>query len=175
MKTQENNEIRIYMACLASYNSGILHGRWIDATLGAGHIWQEIKAMLAASPIEDAEEWALHDYEGFEGVQLSEYQGVESIVEIAEFIQGNSELGAQVLAHHCGDLEAAKVAIEDHYAGCYRSVAEFAEEMTEQSGTEIPENLRFYIDYDAMARDMLINDVFAIETACDEVHVFWQH
>ena len=171
----KQKEIRIYMACLASYNSGILHGRWIDALTGAEHIQEEITAMLSASPVPNAEEHALHDYEGFGGVSLSEWAGVDEICGLAEFIQGNDDLGAAVLSHFSGDLEDAKRAIEDNYAGCYRSAAEFAEEITEQSGTEIPKSLRYYIDYEAMARDMLINDVFAIEPAHDEVHIFWQH
>ena len=46
--------------------------------------------------------------------------------------------------------------------------------MTEDS-IDIPERLRFYIDYDAMARDMLVNDILAIELSYRDVHVFWQH
>jgi len=43
-------------------------------------------------------------------------------------------------------------------------------------GTEIPQYLQFYIDYEKMGRDMeLSGDVFTIETAHDEVHVFWSH
>lgn len=39
---------------------------------------------------------------------------------------------------------------------------------------EIPETLRLYIDYEAMARDArLSGDVFTVETGRDEVHVFW--
>ncbi|WVX49323.1 hypothetical protein ROLI_024150 [Roseobacter fucihabitans] len=53
-------------------------------------------------------------------------------------------------------------------------MAEFAEELTEQS-TDIPESLRFYIDYEAMARDIEINDVFTIDTGFEQVHVFWSH
>jgi len=66
------DEIRIYVACLAAYNSGYLHGQWIDATQGEDHIWTETRAMLAASPIPHTDEWAIHDYEGFEGADLSE-------------------------------------------------------------------------------------------------------
>ena len=172
---ENKNEIRIYMACLASYNNGILHGRWINALSGEDHIRQEITAMLAASPIEDAEEWAMHDYVGFGSVRLSEYEDIATICEMAEFIQGNDDLGVAVLEHYAGDLEMSRSAVEDHYAGCYRSVAEFAEEMTEQQAEQIPDNLRFYINYEAMAQDMLIGDVFAIELAYDEVHIFWQH
>ncbi len=51
----QKTEIRIYVACLASYNSGILHGAWIDALQDASAIRNEIKAMLDASPEECAE------------------------------------------------------------------------------------------------------------------------
>ncbi|MEH6808999.1 MAG: antirestriction protein ArdA, partial [Hyphomonas oceanitis] len=50
---------RIYVACLAAYNGGRLHGRWIDATEHEA-VWKEVRAMLAASPEPDAEEWAIH-------------------------------------------------------------------------------------------------------------------
>lgn len=46
---------RIYVACLAVYNNGRLHGRWIDAT-APDEIWREVSAMLRASPEPDAEE-----------------------------------------------------------------------------------------------------------------------
>jgi len=59
------SEIRIYIADLAAYNNGILHGIWVDATLDIDDIWQQIKDMLKQSPVDDAEEIAIHDYEGF--------------------------------------------------------------------------------------------------------------
>ena len=169
---ENTNQIRIYMACLASYNNGILHGCWIDPLEGVEAVQEAIAKMLAASPTEGAEEYALHGYEGFEGVSLSEYEGLESIYEMAFFIEDNTSLGAALIAQF-HSLEDAKIAITDHYAGCYRSVEDFAQEITEET-TDIPDSLRFYIDYEKMARDMLINDVFAIELAHDEVHVFWQ-
>ena len=43
--------IRIYVACLAAYNNGHLHGCWIEVTDEAA-IWQAVQDMLAASPIE---------------------------------------------------------------------------------------------------------------------------
>ncbi|MDT9165744.1 antirestriction protein ArdA, partial [Escherichia coli] len=61
------NPPRIYVACLAAYNNGILHGAWIDAAREPWAIYDDIRRMLRASPITDAEEWAIHDYEGFEG------------------------------------------------------------------------------------------------------------
>lgn len=48
---------RIYAACLAAYNNGILHGEWIEAQ-DAWSMWEATRDMLAKSPIPDAEEWA---------------------------------------------------------------------------------------------------------------------
>ncbi|KGK67087.1 antirestriction protein ArdA [Xanthomonas citri] len=42
---------RIYVACLASYNNGVLHGRWIDLDgMDADDVQAEIAAMLRESP-----------------------------------------------------------------------------------------------------------------------------
>lgn len=170
---QFEGDIRIYVACLAAYNSGILHGCWIDAEQDAYAIYDEVRAMLAVSPMEDAEEWAIHDYEGFEGVRLSEYEGLAEVSELAAFIAEHGEIGGQ-LVNHLGSLNDAEKALEDAYAGEYKSLADFAEELIEQS-IEIPDSLRFYIDYEAMARDIEINEVFTIDTGFEQVHVFWSH
>ncbi|QDS19378.1 antirestriction protein ArdA [Xanthomonas citri] len=42
---------RIYVACLASYNNGVLHGRWIDLDgMDADDVQAEIAEMLRESP-----------------------------------------------------------------------------------------------------------------------------
>lgn len=42
--------------------------------------------------------------------------------------------------------------------------------------TQIPENLARYIDYNAMAYDMEVGgDIFTIELAHGDVHIFWNH
>jgi antirestriction protein len=169
----QQGEIRIYVACLAAYNNGILHGCWIDAEQEPDEIRSKINAMLNASPIAGAEEYAIHDYEGFEGTSLSEYHGIESVAELAAFIAEHGEVGGK-LVEYFGDLDAAREAIEDHYAGEYNSVADFAQELTEQS-TEIPASLQYYIDWERMARDLEINDVLTIETGFECVHIFWRH
>lgn len=40
---------RIYAACLASYNNGVLHGRWIDASADVDEMQAQISAMLRES------------------------------------------------------------------------------------------------------------------------------
>ena len=169
----EDGAIRIYVACLAAYNKGILYGRWIDATQGEDHIQERIQAMLARSLMPDAEEWAIHDYEGFEGVSISEYESIQTVAELAAFIEEYGPVAAKLI-EHCGDLEEAKDTMRDHYAGVYSSVANFAQELTEET-TKIPDNLLYYIDWNRMARDLEINDVLALESGFEEVHIFWRH
>ncbi len=168
-------EIRIYVADLAAYNNGKLHGVWIDATQDPEDIQEQINEMLADSPEQDAEEYAIHDYEGFGGYGLGEYEGIETAHEIACFIEEYPELAGELLNHFGGCLDDARQALEENYSGCYSSLADYAQELTEET-TQIPESLAYYIDYEKMGRDMEMNgDIYTIETAYDEVHIFWNH
>jgi antirestriction protein len=108
----QKGEIRIYVACLAAYNDGVLHGCWIDAEQEPDDISSGINAMLKASPIAGAEEYAIHDYEGFEGAPVSEYQGIESVAELAAFIAEHGVLGGK-LVEYFNSLDEAREAIED--------------------------------------------------------------
>ena len=163
---------RIYVACLAAYNNGRLHGAWIDATT-PDEIRGGVRTMLAASPEPEAEEWAIHDYEGFEGASLSEYASFETVCDLADFLGEHGEVGAKLYRHFGDDLEQARAAFDD-YAGAYRSAADFAEEFIRDSGTEIPASLDYYIDWTALARDMALNgEIMVFQTGFDEVHVFW--
>jgi len=66
------NTPRIYVASLADYNAGRLHGRWIDADQPIQVIREEIAAMLAESKEHfGAEERAIHDHENVGGLSLS--------------------------------------------------------------------------------------------------------
>ena len=171
---EQNTEIRIFVACLAAYNNGRLHGRWIDAAQDADTIQSEIAAMLAASPIPNAEEWAIHDYEGFEGAPISEYEGVDSVAEKAAFIARHGLLAGKLLEHWSGDLQDARRSIEDHYIGAFPSLEDFARDMTEQS-EDISDTIAPYIDYARMGRDMALGDVFTIDLGFEETHIFWAH
>lgn len=163
---------RIYVACLASYNNGILHGEWLNADDGLDTLQAGVREMLQRSPMPGAEEFAIHDCEGFGSAGLSEYEGLDSVAKKAEFISEHGELGLVALDHCCGDLSDAEQMI-DRYAGEYESLADFAEELTSQTIT-VPENLSFYIDYAAMGRDMELNgDVVAVQQGFDQYAIFW--
>ena len=99
---------RIYVACLAAYNNGYLHGAWIDADQEPEAITEEVRAILAASPIPEAEEWAIHDHEGFEGAEVSEWSGFAEVSSLAGFIAEHGALGGAVLRDLASDLEEAQ-------------------------------------------------------------------
>jgi len=166
--------IRIYVACLAAYNNGYLHGCWIEVTDEAS-IWLAVKVMLAASPIEeDAEEWAIHDYEGFHGVEVGEYFSFSHVIALAKYITEHGELGAELINYYSGNLEDAKTRF-DSYAGEFDSLADYAEELSKQTGEPIPERLAPYIDYKAMAHDYEQSGDFLIFRIGGSVHIFWAH
>ena len=168
-----SEEIRIYVACLAAYNNGYLHGEWIDATQDFDDIQDQVNEMLKTSPILDAEEYAIHDHEGFDGYPIGEYEGLETVHKIACFIEEHGELTSELLDHFSGNIEEATKAKEENYCGCYSSVADYAQGLTEETG-DIPKHLEFYIDYDRMAYDMEVSgDIFTIEVGHGEVHIFW--
>ncbi len=168
-------EIRIYVADLAAYNNGKLHGVWINALDELDDIQDQVNMMLATSPEEFAEEYAIHDYERFGSYVLGEYEGLETAHEIACFIEEHSDIAGELLNQFGGDLEEARKAVEENYCGCYSSLADYAEEITGETSS-IPDHLASYIDYEKMGRDMeLGGDVYTVEIGYQVVHVFWNH
>jgi len=155
---------RIYVACLAAYNNGHLHGAWIECT-DPHEVWDAVRAMLEASPEPNSEEWSIHDYDGFEGCNVSEYASFDMVCDLAAFIEERGKLGAKLYTHFGDDLDDA---------GEHKSLGEFAEDLTHETGPEIPSAFQYYIDWQAMGRDMELNgDVFTCSTGFEQIHVFW--
>lgn len=163
---------RIYVACLRAYNAGILHGRWIDATQDADDIMADITAMLAESPADgDCEEWAIHDHEGFEGVNIGEYDRIETVAELAGLVEEYGEPFAAYYNHVGGDVDG--VQFEDAYAGEYDSEEAFAEEIAGDGySTDDLGRLANYIDWGRYARDLFMGDYFSEDTGAGRVYVF---
>ena len=161
---------KIYVACLAAYNNGYLHGAWIDANQDTDALYADIKKILTSSPVTNAEEWAIHDYEDFGDMNIDEYTAIETVSLIANFITEHDELGAAVLSHVNGDIAEACQLLEECYHGEYDSEEDFAMSFADDT-MNIPDNLAYYIDYEKMARDLFINDFFSIEVN-HKIHIF---
>lgn len=166
---------RIYVASLSDYNAGRLHGAWIDATQDPDDIWEDVQAMLKQSKEPWAEEWAIHDFEGFEGYELSEWESFEDVSRIAQALDTYGPALGAWLSYDCdrkADVEGLRD-FQESFHGEWDSEKQFAEEFTVDVGMldQIPEHLRFYFDYDAYARDLFLGDYYSIRNQ-GKVYVF---
>ena len=153
---------KIYVASLSDYNAGILHGDWIDADQEAEAIWDDIETMLRRSRQPSAEEWAIHDYEDFGNLHLSEWESVETISRIGRGIaQHGTTFAAWASLVGTSDVEQLE-RFDETYMGTWESTAAYAENLVDDIGLEdeldrvVPEGLRPYIriDYEMLARDL---------------------
>ena len=167
---------KIYVADLAAYVNGRLHGRWIEANQDAEDIHEEIQEMLSESPLPGSEEHAIHDFLGFGSFHLAEYEDIETVSSLALLIDEFGEMVAStVWGHVSSNADEARRLLEECYQGAWDSLEAYAEELLEGSGDldQVPGHLRHYIDVEAYARDLeLGGDVFTVEEGC-QVHVFW--
>ena len=172
----QNSEPRIYAASLSDYNNGHLHGRWINANQDPDDLHTEIGDMLAASPIPGAEEWAIHDYQGFGSFRLSEYENIETVARIG---RGIAEHGIVFAAwvDHIGTTDTEALSrFDEHYLGTWNSLSDYAEQLLEDLGVDldhlVPGWLSPYvrIDYEQLGND-LASDLY-VSSDGGETHLF---
>ena len=156
--------MRVYAACLASYNAGKLFGEWIDLDGHDAETLQEaISAMLERSPEPGAEEWAIHDYDDDTGALkgLGEHPDLEDLCERAEAAGeiesdhgDNAKLIVAWLADRGDDPSDWVSTAQDAFLGVHSDPEDYVAESFEQGMIgAIPESLQGYIDWRAMARD----------------------
>ena len=116
----------IYVASLADYNDGRLHGTWIDATSDPASIHHAITAMLGRSRNPGAEEYAIHDYSGFCGFAVREYDTIDTVHEIACGIAEHGE-AFSAYVDLVGTETATETSFSDSYHGTYPTFRAFAD------------------------------------------------
>jgi len=127
----EHPHPRIYVADLAAYTNGRLHGVWLDATRDVAELWNEVQAMLARSPVPDAEEIAIHDHEDFTGYPLGEH---ESLAFVSRLARGIVEHGQAFAAYadwnRQGDPDLER--FSEAHEGTYPTREAWAEEVANE-------------------------------------------
>ena len=173
-------EIGCYFACLASYNSGRLHGAWIDLELATlpEEIQECIDWVLATSPTPGAEEWAMHDHAGLPGyLSGTEWPSIEDLATWA---------GAVADLSDTDELEAFRLACEDQgetltddafretYQGCHSSGEDYASQLAEDTGT-LPDPAPWplsCIDWAAAWRELTFDGYRSEPCSSGGVHIF---
>ena len=177
--------VEIYVASLTDYNNGRLHGVWIDATLEPADIQVAIEFMLRNSYFPDAEEFAIHDDSGFQGLNVGEWTSTEDVSILARGIERHGEAFVRWIEHmDAGLTNVPEVSsqFEDHYHGHYESERAYAEYMLdagdyntliEEARDSLPEHLRDHtrFDIDEYA-ESLSSEMHIVESADGGIYVF---
>jgi len=157
--------MRAYIACLASYNNGRLHGDWFDVSTDPDENAANIARVLRSSPFPNvtltdpdtgetypsAEEYAVHDYDdaGPLADVLGEYPTAQSLADAARLLERLEAYGDESLAEaildamldgwqltDLGDLDDnAEDWISDHFAGTADTLTEWVADYLESCGT----------------------------------------
>ncbi|MEX5633852.1 antirestriction protein ArdA [Parafrankia sp. FMc2] len=151
---------RVYVTSLADYVNGDLHGRWIAADRDEEDLEGAIARLLATSPArrngEEAEEWAVHDYEGFEDEVTSTLGEWPSLQDLSKVAKGITEhgpaFGAWVAYLGRADDELVD-RFEEFYRGEWGSITDYAEDYLQETEIyraleELPEYIRHYVSVD---------------------------
>lgn len=172
---------RIYVASLADYNDGRLHGAWLDAARPVDELQDDIDALLADSPTPGAEEWAIHDAKGFGSLRINEFTDLATVSQVANGIAEHGEPFA-ALANWLGPAEATADRFERHYRGTWESGLAYVDDLLSDLGAEqylqgVPEWLRPYvrIDRDGFARDLQLGGDIYVSDVAGGVAVFDAH
>lgn len=180
--TEERSQIapRIYAASLSDYNAGRLHGAWIDCEgLDADDIGAAVREMLADSPEAGAEEWAIHDSEGFGGIEIGEYDSFETVAALASAISEHGGAYAAYYENVGGAEYASPEGFEEAYAGEWDSLEDYARELFDdcapsQEARELIDSWPFTcIDWARAAHELEIGgDVWTAESGAPNYGVW---
>jgi antirestriction protein len=127
----------VYVACLAAYNSGTLHGYWVDLEQASTveDIRECIAYTLATSPALGAEEYAVHDHQGLPACLQSEWpdwQQVEAFMEARDALH-ESEQVAYLLACNINHRVLDEQEFSESFCGFWERPEDFAQEQAEQA------------------------------------------
>lgn len=164
-------EPRIYVACLAAYNNGRLHGEWIPADRNAETLQACIDAMLLRSPVAGAEEWAVHGYKNM--ADMGEYPTLDAIAKIGALIAKHGKIVCGLWAD-CADADEVERKLDDDFHGVYETKLDYVYQLVDDLGylTNLPDYMSRYFDYDAFLRDIELSGDVTFYNINGEVFVF---
>lgn len=152
-------DFRVCIQNLNAYNNGRLVFEWTDVDFNT--IEETVKRVLAHG----GEEYEIADTEGFP-VPVPSSTQFEDLISWKEELE-TTHLSEEIVAAYCNhhgfdvtdDSRACIGAAEDAYIGTFATAEAFAVEYW-GDGRDIPEDVRPYIDWDMVARDLLLDGYF---------------
>ena len=174
--------LKIYITNLGKYNEGKLIGKWLELPASDEEIEKTLEAIgISDEPDENGvyyEEYFITDYETeFDGVKVGEYDSIDDLNELAEILDDLDENEKEIVSAIMGEGYSLDNAIDKKddvmiFYNC-SNMTEVAEQYAEEVGLldSIPENLRYYFDFEAFGRDMSFEGhfVFTDSGNCIEI------
>lgn len=152
--------IKLWIGNLGKYNEGQLVGEWFDLPVDM----EEVKEKIGLN--DQYEEWFIADYEA--PFEVGEYDNIEWLNGVAELLEGKEDWEINAMAYlvdnyYCDDnnWEEAWEKVEDGDVVIYHDVydmEDIAREYIDSCG--LPSNAEFYIDEDAIKRDLRMDGTF---------------
>jgi antirestriction protein len=183
---------------LASYNAGRLFGEWHGISRDAAENADTIAEVLKRSPVPDAEEWAIMDYEApraiadmlGENPSFATLASAAAIVETLESHFDDAETVDAVLGVMLDGLRAGDLAdfdadewLSDRCAGEGDSLADWCAAFLDDTGFfgDLPKGdersatIERYFDFESYARDLQLGGDISTARAGGRLLVFWGH
>lgn len=174
--------LKIFITNLGKYNEGELIGEWVDLPITEEEL-EEVYSRIGISdePNENGiyyEETFITDYEtDIDGLKVEEYDSIDDLNEMAEELDNLNEYDKEVVNAMLSEgynLEDAISGKDDCivYYNC-NDMADVAEQYAEETGLldSIPENLRYYFDFEAYGRDMSFEGQFVFTSSGNCVQI----
>lgn len=163
--------MRVYITDLAAYTQAFLIGKWVSLPMEEDELSQTIKEILiwgeeACSDENIHEEYFLTDWEGEEFFQVGEYTNVFKLnEEVAHFkeldLDDNQKKCVSFLIENniVSNLDEALEKYEDVFIYEDMSFLDLAYQIVEEQYNldELPQFVANYFDYDALARDLQLD------------------
>jgi antirestriction protein len=125
-------------------------------------------------PAPSAEEFAIHDHEGFPDGTVGEYTSIEDVSTLAKLLEDHDADVVKAVLDNGTKLEDAEEEIQDKYQGTFRTLEDWAEQFLDDTGAfaQADDMLKSYFDYERWARDAeMSGDIWTAEGG-DGVLVF---
>lgn len=151
--------MKLYVGTYAKYNEGSIFGEWVDLN-DYSNKDDFIEYCEKLHNDESDPEFMFQDYEYEEDWEESFYnesfisEEYWNIKDLTDEIGDSFKYICLYLDQHGEELTADNVRDnQDRFYGIYDSPADYMESFYEETGTEIPDSLRNYINWEDMARD----------------------
>ena len=172
----ENSIVKGYITNLGKYNEGALAYKLISFPIDDVELNEALKEIGCKYVDENGvvhnefyEEFFFSDWECEIPFDFGEYPSIVKVNDIAARVEAlkrdEQDVLKVILEEHTSNIDEAFSIIEknEYFVWCdCESMADVAEQMVDEYGylNDVPENLRCYIDYEKMGRDLKLEGTF---------------